>query len=73
MLLTRLVRTAVLFLALVATYYFWSAIGFLTGVIRYGGPANQTFSLGMAVVSLVLILNRRRLLHTETKQVKSAG
>jgi len=37
-------------------YYVWTFIGFVTGVIRYGGPANQAFGLVMATVSLLLVL-----------------
>ena len=36
-------------------YYVGTFVGFVTGIINYGGPANQTFGLAVASVSLVAL------------------
>lgn len=40
-------------------YYLGTFIGFLSGVIYYGGPANQAFGLGVAVVGIVVLYAKK--------------
>ena len=40
-------------------YYVGTFIGFITGVINYGGPANQAFGLGFALVAIVVLIGKK--------------
>ena len=40
-------------------YYLGTFIGFITGIINYGGPANQAFGLAVAAVGTVILVGKK--------------
>ena len=40
-------------------YYLGTFVGFITGIINYGGPANQAFGLGVAVVATLVLVGKK--------------